>query len=406
MVSGCANHRRDCVKEYEVPTRSDAKTQSETPMGGFHKDILRILDANLNRAREGLRVVEEIARFVFDDKTLQKRTKALRHQLASLFAAPSSLGRRLAAAKQAAVALDREMLIDLGRDASGDVGRASSAQREAKRTRLADLIQANFARIEESIRVLEEYTKSVPGGLSPKLKSLRFDIYSLEKDYIRMTNRSATAQSLKGLGLYPILDRDALGAADPMAVARQLLIPGVKMVQYRDKSSSAAEVCRVCDQLRGMTSRRGVTLIVNDRADIAHAAGADGVHLGQDDMPVAAAREILGSQRIIGKSTHSLVQARRAIKEDIDYVAVGPIFSTPTKPGARPVGPDLIVKVRAMTDKLIIAIGGISEKNLPEVLDAGADGAAVISAILKTKQIRWSTRALVSICRRGLRDTS
>jgi thiamine-phosphate pyrophosphorylase len=367
------------------------------------KEILRILDANLNRAREGLRVVEEIARFVFDDKALQKKTKSLRHRLASLFAAYPRAGQRLPVTEPAAAALDREMLIDLGRDARGDVGKTSSTPREGKRVGLSDLIQANFARIEESVRVLEEYTKPGAGGLSPKLKSMRFDIYSLEKDYIRMANRAVKRVALKGIGLYPILDRDAMGGADPIAVARQVLTPGVAMVQYRDKRSSAAEVCRVCDELRRMTSRKGVILIVNDRVDIAHAVGADGVHLGQDDMPVASAREILGSKKIIGKSTHSFPQARRALKEDIDYIAVGPIFSTPTKPGAKPVGCELIVRVRAMTDKPIIAIGGIAAKNLPEVLDAGADGAAVISAILKAKQIRTSTWALVDICRRKLK---
>lgn len=366
--------------------------------------ILRILDANLNRAREGLRVVEEIARFVFDDKALQKRTKSLRHQLASLFTSSSRLGRGFAMIEAAADAIDREKLIDMGRDATGDVGKASSAQRETRRAGLADLIQANFARVEESIRVLEEYTKSIAGGLSPTLKSMRFDVYSLEKDFIRMGIRGAKAQLLKGIGLYPILDRDALGGADPMAAGRQILVPGVRIIQYRDKGSSAAEVCHACHELRAMTARKGVIFIVNDRVDIAQAVGADGVHLGQDDIPVAAAREMLGSKRIIGKSTHSFAQARKAIKEDIDYLAVGPIFSTPTKPGAKPVGPDLIGKVRAMTDKPIIAIGGIAAKNLREVLDDGADGAAVISAILKAKQMRTSARALEDICRRKLRN--
>ncbi len=367
------------------------------------KEILRILDANLNRAREGLRVVEEIARFVFDDKVLQKTTKSLRHQLASLFAASPRAGRKLPVTKPAAAALDREMLIDLGRDAGGDVGKTSSTPREGKRAALSDLIQANFARIEESIRVLEEYTKPTATGVSPRLKAMRFDIYSLEKDYVRMANRAVKLWSLKRIGLYPILDRDAMGGTNPLEVARRVLIPGVAMVQYRDKSSSAAEVCRVCDKLRSITSRKGVILIVNDRADIAHAVGADGVHLGQDDMPVASAREILGSKKIIGKSTHSFLQARQALKEDIDYIAVGPIFSTPTKPGAKPVGCELISRVRAMTDKPIIAIGGITAKNLPEVLDAGADGAAVISAILKTANIRSSTRRLVNICRKKLK---
>jgi len=370
------------------------------------REILRVLDANLDRAREGLRVVEELARFVFQDKALQKKTKSLRHKLASLFA---SLPRKRAVGSSAVLApkhVTRERLIDLGRDVTSDVGKDTLTSHEAKRATTIDLVQANFARIEESLRALEEFTKFFPGTLSTNLKALRFEVYTLEKDYVRAGNRAANASLLRNVGMYPIMDREAIGDLDPLKVARQVLVPGIRIVQYRDKVSSAAGICEICAALRKITSRKGVIFIVNDRIDIAQAVDADGVHLGQDDVPIAVARQSLGSRKIIGRSTHSLMQARRAAKEDVDYIGVGPIFSTPTKPQARPVGMELIAKVRAITDKPIIAIGGINRHNLGEVLANGADGAAVISAILKARYVRSSTESLVRISRKRSKSRS
>jgi thiamine-phosphate pyrophosphorylase len=363
------------------------------------REIYRIVDANLNRAREGLRVVEELARFVFADRALQNKTKLLRHRLASHFAfSGRGQGKSVSVAAKTEH-LNRESLIDLGRDAVTDVGKDFLTRSEARRAALTDLVQSNFARIEESLRALEEFTKFYSRGLPPRLKALRFDVYTLEKEYVSAANRAANALSLKGIGLYPIVDREALGDLDPVRVATQILVPGVRIIQYRDKISSAAEICRICADLRKVTSRKGVIFIVNDRIDIALATGADGVHLGQDDVPVALARRLLGSRKIIGKSTHSLAQARQAAREDIDYSSVGPIFSTATKPGARAVGVELIARVRAMTDKPIIAIGGIAEKNARDVFDKGADGAAVISAILKAENIRAAVLSLTGACR-------
>ncbi len=366
------------------------------------REILRILDANLNRAREGMRVVEDLARFVFEDKTLQKKTKALRHKLASLFTFFPQKRLSSFLASRSATRVGRELLIDLGRDALTDVGKNSLPSAEGARATAVDLVQANFSRIEESVRALEEYTKCVAGGPSQKLKALRFETYSLEKQYIVVANRASNTRLLQNLGLYPIIDRETIGDLHPLDIAREILVHGVRIVQYRDKVSPAAEVCEVCSALREITARKRIIFILNDRVDIVQATDADGVHLGQDDIPVALARRLLGSRKIIGKSTHSLAQARRTAKEDVDYIAVGPIFSTPTKPRARPVGVELIARVRKTTNKPIIAIGGISGQNLREVLQAGADGAAVISAILKARSVRSSTRSLLNICRRSL----
>ena len=375
------------------------------PMHIPERQLYRIVDANLNRAREGLRVVEEVARFVLEDKALQKKTKSLRHKLASLFASAPRKGAANPPSSQAARQVDRPLLIDRGRNAEGDVGKNSLTGSEARRATIADLLQANFARIEESVRALEEFTKIFSGDLSACFKAMRFEVYSLEKEYVRAANRVANIHSLKRIGLYPIIDRQTIGDLDPVEVARQVLVPGVKIVQYRDKVSSASDICEICAALRDITLQKGVIFIVNDRLDIALATDADGVHLGQDDIPVSTARRLLGSRKIIGKSTHSFSQARRAAKQDIDYIAVGPIFSTPTKRGARAVGPELIARVRQITDKPIIAIGGINRHNLGDVLERGADGAAVISAVLKAKNIRAAAVSLKNICRRSSKNS-
>ncbi len=368
------------------------------------REIYRIIDANLNRAREGLRVVEEVARFVLEEKTLQKRTKSLRHELASLFAFIPARKGGSDSSSNGTSQVDRGQLIDRGRDALADVGRDSFTPGEVRRASDTDIIQANFARIEESFRALEEFTKFLSAELSSRLKAMRFQVYSLEKEYVRAGYRADKARGLKRIGLYPILDRETLGDRDPLEVAQNVLPRGVKIVQYRDKVSSAAEMCEVCLGLREITLRKKVMFIVNDRVDIAQASDADGVHLGQGDVPVDLARKLLGSQKIIGRSTHSLAQARQAAKQDVDYIAVGPIFSTDTKRGRRPVGPELVAKVRKTTDKPIIAIGGINGANLDGVLGSGADGAAVVSAILKAKNLRAAAVSLKEVCLRRLRE--
>jgi len=370
------------------------------------REIYRIIDANLNRAREGLRVVEELARFALEDKALQRKTKALRHKLVSLFVSAARKRGERGLSSGTGTQVHPGLLIEYGRDAEADVGKDFLTPSEARRATVADLMQGNFARIEESLRALEEFTKFFSGETSARLKALRFEVYTLEKEYLRAAYRAAAERSLKNIGLYPILDRECTGDINPLDVANEILAPGLRILQYRDKVSSAAEVCRICAELRKMTLRKGVIFIVNDRVDIAGATDADGVHLGQDDMPVGFARHLLGSRKIIGKSTHSLSQARSAAKEDVDYISLGPIFSTETKPRARPLGPELIARVRKLTDKPIIAIGGISRHNIREVFVQGADGAAVISAILKAKNVRAATVSLKNIARKNLRNNS
>jgi len=185
--------------------------------------------------------------------------------------------------------------------------------------------------------------------------------------------------------LYVILDA-ALLPSDPIELTKKLLNAGARLFQYRNKTSSSRELLHASQALCMTVRQHGGTFLVNDRADISRLAGASGVHLGQDDLSVAAAREVVGMDSLIGLSTHNSRQFAAAVDSSADYIAVGPIFPTTGKHNPDPVvGVDFIRTVRKLTTKPIVAIGGITLEHAREVLDAGADSAAVISDILKAK---------------------
>lgn len=189
-------------------------------------------------------------------------------------------------------------------------------------------------------------------------------------------------------GLYLLLDPSVAPSRDLSAVLREAAAVGVRLFQYRDKQASMKQAYARALPLRAAAKEAGVTFLVNDRCDLAVAVEADGVHLGQDDLPVSDARRLLGAGKIIGLSTHNAEQVRRADQTDADYLGFGPIFATSSKANPDPVvGLDGLQTVRALTTKPIFAIGGITADRYRAVLTAGADGAAVISAILAQSDI-------------------
>jgi len=181
--------------------------------------------------------------------------------------------------------------------------------------------------------------------------------------------------------LYAISDRE-LANLTTIEVVQRLLEGGARMIQLRDKNGSARELFDAAREVMPMIHAVGGRLIINDRVDVALTASADGVHLGQEDLTVEEAREILGPDRIIGLSTHSRDQFEAALATSADYIAVGPIFATTSKNNPDPVvGLELLREVRPLTDRPIVAIGGIDHSRAVEVLAAGADSVAVISAL-------------------------
>jgi len=182
--------------------------------------------------------------------------------------------------------------------------------------------------------------------------------------------------------LYVILDA-ALITSPERECAASLVEAGVRLLQYRNKSASARQYLESSRKLADMLRPQGVTFFVNDRPDVAFLAGASGVHVGQDDLDVEQTRRVVGSEKLVGVSTHNLEQFDRAAASSADYIAIGPVFSTASKANPDPVvGLDFIRKVRALTDKPIVAIGGITLERAASVIEAGADSVAVISGIL------------------------
>ena len=193
---------------------------------------------------------------------------------------------------------------------------------------------------------------------------------------------------MRDFKLYVIVDRKTCGERSVIYVVKEAIAGGADVIQLRDKNATAKELIKVGRPIRQLTRKAKVLFIINDRSDIAKAVDADGVHLGQDDSPIKVARSILGRNKIIGLSTHSLSQAKEAQKNGADYIGVGPIFATPTKPEYKAVGLDLIKKVKRVIKIPFVAIGGIDTSNIDEILSAGANRVAVVRAVCGAKNIR------------------
>jgi thiamine-phosphate pyrophosphorylase len=204
------------------------------------------------------------------------------------------------------------------------------------------------------------------------------------------------APAVKSLGaarLYAILDLGYVPPDDAERVASDLIRGGADLIQLRGKKQNVAELASLAGRLHSLTSAAGVPLIINDHAAIARDLPVEGLHLGQDDLAIAEAREILGRDCWIGKSTHTLAQATAAAREGADYIGFGPLFATPTKPRYQPIGLEEIRRAHELVAVPIFCIGGIKLENLPQVLGAGATRVVIVSGLLQRADIAAATRA-------------
>jgi thiamine-phosphate pyrophosphorylase len=196
------------------------------------------------------------------------------------------------------------------------------------------------------------------------------------------------------IDLYIITDRN-LSKKSEVEFVREAISGGAKIIQYREKELSLRDMLKTAAKLREITKEAGVTFIINDRIDVALAVNADGVHLGKEDMPLEIARRLLGSDKIIGVTVHNVEEAIEAEKSGADYVGLSPIFETLTKGDAgEAVGTEMIKKVKEKVKIPIVAIGGINESNVQSVIEDGADGVAMISAIVTKEDVTATVKAL------------
>jgi thiamine-phosphate pyrophosphorylase len=194
---------------------------------------------------------------------------------------------------------------------------------------------------------------------------------------------------------------DTAGGTDPVALAQILLEAGARILQLRLKEAGSRDFLAAAREIVALCRARGAILIVNDRADIAKLAGADGVHVGQDDLPLTDARAIVGADSMVGVSTHSVEQARAAAAGGADYLGFGAIYSGGLKNVANAQGLERLRAVRAAVSLPIVVIGGITEEAMPEVLAAGADAAAIITDVVRAADIPAKVRALLAITARS-----
>ena len=200
-------------------------------------------------------------------------------------------------------------------------------------------------------------------------------------------------KSLADCRLYGILDLGYVAANRAVEVARQMVAGGVDIVQIRAKHSLGPDIVTLAEAVRPITAPAGVPLIINDFPFLVPQCGAEGAHVGQDDGPIARARARVGEGKIIGRSTHSLAQARAARDEGADYLGFGPLFATPTKPDYVPIGLDDIARVHEeVTDRPIFCIGGVKLENLPAIISAGARRVVIVSGILLAEDVAGYTR--------------
>lgn len=332
--------------------------------------VWRILDANFDRAREGLRIIEEWCRFALNDSVMVNECKQMRQNLGQ-WHTPE---------------------IRAARNTSGDIGTALSHPREEQRMGIEHLLQANLARVQEALRVLEEYGKLYSSSLSSSCKQMRYRVYTLESNLLAYRRQ----QLLKNARLYLV----TTPLPDLLERVEAALDGGLTLVQYRDKENNDVDRLTIAVKMRQLCDRYGALLIINDRVDLAVAVNADGVHLGHQDIPIALAREILGSQKIIGKSTTNVAEMAHALAEGADYIGVGPVYETPTKAGKAAAGLEYVQYAAKNVTVPWFAIGGIDSTNINDVIEAGAPALAIVRAIMCADNPTHAVQYCLSILNR------
>ncbi|MDR2763206.1 MAG: thiamine phosphate synthase [Planctomycetaceae bacterium] len=355
--------------------------------------IYRLLDAAANRASEAVRAIEDYARFIIDNQSLTRKLKDFRHNL-QMILSPIDFSKRLAA-----------------RETESDIGREIEAENEYRRDSIKSVIDANFSRLQESLRSIEEFSKINHVEISRRVEGLRYQSYVLHKEFssgsrlkfrFGLTDNSLSRMRLveliSGAKLYVLVDcmEDEFVFRERV---RGMIEGGGDVIQIRDKSASDQTILGRFSILHDLVdnNENRVILIVNDRPDLAKLSGADGVHVGQDDLSVKMARQILGDEYLVGVSTHNMDQVRRAVVDGADYIGVGPIFESSTKSFENFAGIEFLNEFIESTENIpAFAIGGINENNIEKVVETGFSRVAVSKSIQSADDTKQSAEKLKS----------
>ena len=333
----------------------------------MERAVYRIIDANFNRSREALRVMEEFCRFSLNAKPLSARAKQIRHSLCR------AIGK-----------LDAESLLTC-RESDTDVGSGLQIKNQMKRLSLQDCFLAAAKRASEAFRALAETTQIIDSEVAIKFELLRFEVYRLEKD---VAAASFASERFARVRLYVLVTVETGDSDDQiLQLTTDCAAGGADCIQLRCKGLDDLRAFNLAGRFVKICRDAGVLSIINDRADIAIAADADGVHIGLDDLPINQVRRLGTKPLIVGLTTHSVEELNAAIAAGADYVGIGPVYSTSTKPSLVAAGIGYVsdaVKILEDTGVGHVAIGGINIDNIDAVIQAGAKAIAVCSAVTQS----------------------
>ncbi|MBA3701004.1 MAG: thiamine phosphate synthase [Planctomycetes bacterium] len=320
----------------------------------------RLIDANGNRAAEGLRVLEDVARFLLDDALLGELAKTHRHAVR-------------AAIPPTAIA---------ARDTAGDVGTTITASDEMRRARLVDLVRANAARVQEALRTCEEALKLTgQSAAAAALEAARYAVYRLETGLLARL----PAWRLYQVRLYALVDTSLTD--DPVRVAGAVARGGAGAVQLRAKGLDQRAYHDLAQRVQEATRAGGALFVVNDHVAVARAIGADGVHVGQGDLAIADTRMVVGPGCAVGLSTHTPEQVVAGLEAGADYLGLGPMFATNTKPHEPERGPALLdavrERLRSPQGRPSYAIGGLDRDRITALRSRLPHGVAVAAALCR-----------------------
>ncbi|RKY13756.1 MAG: thiamine phosphate synthase [Planctomycetota bacterium] len=328
-------------------------------------DVLyRIIDANFNRGREALRVMEEYCRFGLNHPALSAQAKQCRHQLC-----------------QSMKGVDPQKLLS-NRDVGGDVGRELRVTGQLQRQSLEDCFTAAAKRASEALRALAESIQTIDPAISAAMEKIRFEVYALEKKCVLY---ACSKHQLESVRLYVLINATAqTDEHKVLDLAKTCIDNGADCLQLRAKEFCDSSLLDLARKFTALCKEAGAVSIINDRADIAILSDADGVHLGQNEIGVSCVRQLAKRPLIIGVSTHTLDELSAAIDSGCDYVGIGPAFASPTKPKLNLAGIGYIRQALAVLEQtgiFHVAIGGIHSQNIPVLLDIGVRAVAVSSAL-------------------------
>jgi len=327
-------------------------------MKRINTEIYRLLDANMNRAMEGIRVLEDTARMLFNDANLTKQLKNIRHSIVHILHEEKDLTR----------------LMLFARDSEHDVLRSGKTPSEKTRADIVSIVRANSSRSQEAVRALEEYVKLSFPSLSEKFKKIRFELYDIEKSLIAMIHLQNLINESR-LGLYVVLDRDRINGNDISEITDACLDGGAGTVSYRDKRSNDSDFLKNAERMLSGCSGREVTSIIENRLDIALILHADGLCVEYGDVTVKDCRTIAGKSFVIVSCIHFDMNVPYQTDEKADYYIVGPVFKNN--------GVDESKNLKALEDFIsrtnvpVLAFGGITQDNIKTVLDRGAAGVSL-----------------------------